>query len=289
MAGWVDRWREVTVAIGRVEQVEHRCPDGRMTRTRFFAVVGTGVLFGVKGRTHPFLVTARHVFSDPGDHWQPSSLYLLFSWSAPPRGKGPLGVPIRLSKGRHRYWMPHPNPAVDLACLPLHLKKEKDARGELPRIMLEEVETTEGIVEGTPVIVLGYPGAVGQSYWPRAIVRQGIVAWVSPARPRLEMFLIDSHVFPGNSGGPVFKQANGIERTGRGTATGNVALLGIVSQARIQSLPLMAGGREVEIYFKGKKTSEALLAPSFIGIGLVEPAYRIKQLLAAATRRRRRG
>jgi hypothetical protein len=35
---------------------------------------------------------------------------------------------------------------------------------------------------------------------------------------------------------------------------------------------------------EGKKASEPLLTPSFLGLGLVEPAFRIKQLLVSATR-----
>lgn len=67
-----------------------------------------------------------------------------------------------------------------------------------------------------------------------------------------------------------------------------VTLLGIVTQARIQSLPLLAGGKQVDLYVQGKKKSEPLLTPSFLGLGLVEPAYRIKQLLVSATRRHHR-
>ena len=79
-----------------------------------------------------------------------------------------------------------------------------------------------------------------------------------------------------------------MDREGHLTAGGAVTLLGIVTQARIQSLPLLAGGKQVDLYVQGKKKSEPLLTPSFLGLGLVEPAYRIKQLLISATRRHRR-
>ena len=134
-------------------------------------------------------------------------------------------------------------------------------------------------------MVLGYPAAFDIPGSPRAIVRHGIVSWVSPTRPGSEVFLIDSHVFPGNSGGPVFRLPDTMDREGRRAEEGNVALLGIVTQARIQSLPLMAGGKQVDLYVQGKKASEPLLTPSFLGLGLVEPAYRIKQLLTSAANR----
>ena len=142
--------------------------------------------------------------------------------------------------------------------------------------------------EGAPVVVLGYPAAFDIPDSPRAIVRQGIVSWVSPTRPGSDVFLIDSHVFPGNSGGPVFRLPDNMDRAGRRGDEGGITLLGIVTQARIQSLPLLAVGKQVDLYVEGNKASEPLLTPNFLGLGLVEPAFRIKQLLVSATNRHRR-
>ena len=55
--------------------------------------------------------------------------------------------------------------------------------------------------------------------------------------------------------------------------------LGIVTQARIHQLPLLAGGREIEIHLRKTKSKESLLSQSYIGLGLVEPATRVKELL----------
>lgn len=300
MAGWIDRWRAATVAIGSIQQADIRSRTGRVSTKKFFAVVGTGVLFSLHGprRQDTWLVTAKHVFLDPPDHWQPSTLAIVFP-QTPGRGmKQGLEIPLQLTEAGRRCWYPHPDKAVDLACLPLSLTMRQPKPGastmRQPKsgtsssIAWMDIATTAELYEGVPIMVLGYPAAFDIPDSPRAIVRQGIVSWVSPTRPGSEVFLIDSHVFPGNSGGPVFRLPTTMDREGHLTAGGAVTLLGIVTQARIQSLPLLAGGNHVDLYLQGKTRPEPLLTPSFLGLGLVEPAYRIKQLLVSATRRHHR-
>lgn len=290
MAGWIDRWRAATVALGCVQEAEIRSRGGRVSRKSFFAVVGTGVLFSLHSRRSPvtWLVTAKHVFADPHEEWRPSTLGMVFP-DRHPRGAAPVvEIPLQLIKAGRRCWFPHPDRSVDLACLPLPLHLRTPPSGSSSAIAWMDIATTAALYEGAPVMVLGYPAAFDIPDSPRAIVRQGIVSWVSPTRPGSEVFLIDSHVFPGNSGGPVFRLPDNMDREGHRAEEGNVALLGIVTQARIQSLPLLAGGKQVDLYVEGKKASEPLLTPSFLGLGLVEPAYRIKQLLVSATNRHRR-
>lgn len=290
MAGWIDRWRAATVALGCIQEAEIRSRGGRVSRKSFFAVVGTGVLFSLHSRrSHvTWLVTAKHVFADPHEEWRPSTLGMVFP-DRHPRGAAPVvEIPLQLIKAGRRCWFPHPDRSVDLACLPLPLHPRTPPSGSSSAIAWMDIATTAALYEGAPVMVLGYPAAFDIPDSPRAIVRQGIVSWVSPTRPGSEVFLIDSHVFPGNSGGPVFRLPDNMDREGHRAEEGNVALLGIVTQARIQSLPLLAGGKQVDLYVQGRKTSEPLLTPSFLGLGLVEPAYRIKQLLVSATNRHRR-
>ncbi len=55
-----------------------------------------------------------------------------------------------------------------------------------------------------------------------------------------------------------------MDREGHRAEKGNVALLGIVTQARIQRLPLMAGGKLVDLVVQGNQASEPLLTPSSI-------------------------
>jgi len=289
MAGWIDRWRDATVAIGRIYQADIPSSKGRVAKKKLFIVVGTGVIFGLQhDPTHtPWLVTAKHVFQDSQDGWVPSRLYLRFSWFDEKRVDRYFGVGIDLKHKNTHYWLSHPNNRVDLACVPLSLTKKQTGRVELPKIRFGDFGTAEEIYEGAPLMLLGYPDAVGPDLSAKALVRQGIVSWVSPTKPESTVFWIDGHVFPGNSGGPVFKLPAGIDRHGHFATKGDVSFLGIVTQTRIHQLPLIAGGKEIGITFERKNVPETLLSQSYTDIGLVEPVLRVKQLLAFAAKSRR--
>ena len=286
MAGWLDRWRDATVAIGRTHEAGVKQRGGTIPKNPSFLVVGTGVIFSLRDDPTgtPWLVTAKHVFRDPLENWEPSELLVRFSWFDEKGIDEYPGIRIDLKRGGKRRWLSHPNKDVDLACLALRAASGRAGKDKLAGVTFEDLGTAEEIYQGAPVLVLGYPGAVGPSFGPRAMVRQGIVSWVSRTKPESSVFLIDSHVFPGNSGGPVFKLPSGMDCEGHYAPGGNVSFLGVVTQARIQKIPLTVGGKEVEIKFRGRKTPETLLAPSFMAIGLIEPALRVKELLGVAGR-----
>ncbi len=285
---WLDVWRDATVAIGHLYRAGVKGPSGRIAKKKLFVVVGTGVVFGLQDdpTNTPWLVTAKHVFLDPAEKWDPADLQIRFSWFDEKPVDEYFGLRVGLKKEGKRCWLSHPEEQVDLACLPLLITKEQAGLGKLPRVTLGAFAKAGDIYEGAPVAVLGYPGAVGPSFWPRAIVRQGIVSWVSPTKPESTVFLIDSNVFPGNSGGPVFQLPSGPDRRGSLAGGGEAPFLGVVTQARIQKLPLTVGGKELEVQLKGKKRPETIFVPSFIGIGVIEPAFRVRQLLSAAAKAR---
>ena len=289
MAGWIDRWRDATVAIGRTHQAEITSPNGRVVKKKLFIVVGTGVIFGLQhDPTHtPWLVTAKHVFHNSQDRWAPSRLQLRFSWFDEKRVDRYFGVGFNLKHKDTHNWLSHPNHRVDLACIPLSLTSKQTGRVELPKIQFGDFGTAEEIYEGAPLMLLGYPDAVGPDLSAKALVRQGIVSWVSPTQPESTVFWIDGHVFPGSSGGPVLKLPAGIDRHGHFATRGDVSFLGIVTQTRIHQLPLIAGGQEIGITFERKKVPETLLSQNYTDIGLVEPVFRVKQLLAFAAKTRR--
>src|SRR5207237_8206933 len=91
------------------------------------------------------------------------------------------------------------------------------------------------VCEAAQVLVLGYPAAVANDFGRRALLRQGIVAWVSPENPAGKPFLIDANIFPGNSGGPVLLLPTGIDPAGHVLPGGAVKFLGLVSQTRTQT------------------------------------------------------
>jgi hypothetical protein len=291
LTAWIDPWRDATVAIGHIHRLQLRQPGGKPQRRKFFIVVGTGVLFSLRGdpTNTPWLVTAKHVFLDRSEHWAPTHLHVRFScFDEQPVDKY-FGVRIDLARRGKRRWIAHPDPDVDLACLPLTVSRENTGGMKPPTITMGDFAGAKDIYEGAPVVMLGYPGAVGPNFWTKALVRQGIVSWMSPTKPQSGVFLIDSNVFPGNSGSPVFKLPAGTDRHGHFAAGGKVTFLGIASQARIQRLPLIVGGKELEVQLKGRKRPATPFVPYFVGLGVIEPALRVKQLLAAAAKSWKQG
>ncbi len=272
--------------LGHYHAVTIKHADGSMQRRKRFVVVGSGLLAEVptsRGMRR-WLLTAKHIFSSPRDRWKPVGLRLLF-----PRGPGPrvdaglsLRIPL-LRKGR-RQWRAHPNRRVDLACVPVSRRAGPKV---VPVLEVDRLQTQPAMVVGTPIVLLGYP-EIGKGTYVQALVRQGLVSWVSPNRARSTPLLIDSHVFPGNSGGPVLGLPYGGERPAQPAEGEAPRFVGLATQSRILELPMLAGGKEVEIHLKGRKPSETLLAPQFVGIGLVEPALRVGQLLETAMQWARR-
>jgi hypothetical protein len=53
MNTWIDAWREATVAIGQHQLITVQSRRGKLTRRRDFVVVGTGVVFGLRGQPSP--------------------------------------------------------------------------------------------------------------------------------------------------------------------------------------------------------------------------------------------
>src|SRR5437870_4717036 len=202
---WLDHWRESTVAIGKVQR------EGGKPR---FTVIATGVIVGsVPGQKRPWLVTAKHVFYNPAEGWNPAVVFVRFSWFET-RPADYLGIPIRLQQNGRRTWVPHPDPEVDLAYVPLSVTPEEAGKSELQAVILSQFASPAEVYEAAPVLVLGYPAAVGADYLVRALLRQGVVAWVSPENPAGKPFLIDANIFPGNSGGPVLYLPTGIDPAG---------------------------------------------------------------------------
>ncbi|MBI5854763.1 MAG: trypsin-like peptidase domain-containing protein [Nitrospirae bacterium] len=285
---WMDVWRGATVVLGHYHTVRMTQSDGSTRRRRRFVVVGSGLIAEVHTRrgVRHWLLTAKHIFCSARERWRPAGLHLLFPQGVEPRVEAGPGLRVRLLRKGRRQWFAHPNARVDLACVPIGSRVGPKS---LPVLQVDRLLTQGAMPVGTPVVLLGYP-EIGRGSYVQTLVRQGLVSWVSPNRPGSSPLLIDSHVFPGNSGGPVLALPHGFERPGENSAGEAAKFVGLATQSRILELPMLAGGKEVEIHFKGRRPSETLLAPQFVGIGVVEPAMRVGQLLAAASawaRRRR--
>lgn len=290
MRGWLNHWREATVALGRIYETHVTLPGGKVSKQKIFLSVGTGVIFGLNdsSKSTLWLLTARHVLSEPSEDWEPSSLIIRFSWMDEMPAEQYPGITLPLKTAGKRQWIPHPDKNVDLACIPLRFRKTPYGRKTWPRVSFQEIGTTKDLYEGEPIVVLGYPDTLAPDFGARPMVRQGIVSWVSSKTPESSLFCIDSHVFPGNSGGPVFRWSENQDRFRRTQGKADVCFLGLVTQARIHQLRLLAGGKEIEVFLQKKKPHETLFSQSYIGLGLVEPATRVKELLQLAQKQQAR-
>lgn len=111
-----------------------------------------------------------------------------------------------------RFWIPHPEPSVDLCILPIKdIMEDIEKKGcvfahlfvEKSLIQKKEVIATLSAIED--IIMIGYPSGIWDAINNRPIVRKGITA----THPYLDYngkseFMIDAACFPGSSGSPVF-------------------------------------------------------------------------------------
>lgn len=191
--------------------------------------IGTGFIYGADAdgsgsQFHPFLVTNQHVLEGAGiiaikmnrKDGQPANEY---SFS--------------LSSVRHNITM-HPD-GMDVAVLPVSSgvwDVDQAATSVIPesQSLSRPVALEIGVSEGDGIFAIGFPmRLVGYEDQIVPIVRQGCLArvqdWLSG---RSNSILIDTNIFPGNSGGPVFLRPTTIA-VGGTKANSTSYLIGMVS------------------------------------------------------------
>jgi len=196
------------VALGSVQTVV--VEPGKPPVTKW-VTEGTGFFFGylvqpdvdpVKRKYAVFLITAGHVVK-----------------LHPINEKRSIGVRIDATEVSARSqdfdipisdWFFHSNVEIDLAAasVPLEMLKSKGletaffANDEMALTKKQMVDV--GVSAGDGVFILGFPMGLSGETRNYVIVRQGAVARVSQyLEDSSNSFLVDSFVFPGNSGGPV--------------------------------------------------------------------------------------
>jgi V8-like Glu-specific endopeptidase len=220
-----------------------------------------------------YIVTAKHVFDDPTKQWHPRELRLRFAWQERRSVYEYLGVSVALvDSAQKQLWLAANG--QDIAAIPLDTSKMELTEGTQPHaIFLTDIATQSDMFEGANIMVLGFPGIVGNEYLVRAITRAGIIAWLNPDDPYGKPFLIDANIYPGNSGGPVLRVPTGVSKTGSFAVGGKPTLLGIVSQApsATQELTLTVPGSPLPLQLKQSLPLG--------GTGVIEPALKIPDLL----------
>lgn len=196
---------------------------------RYFA---TAFLFGypVSPPTTPasylvFVVTNRHVVE--GDR----RIWIRFR---APTGKRPRI--LRVPHGPEPFpWVLHPDSDVDLAVLPIDAIEIPDGLAPdrfltlRPHAVTVDDLRSHDFSEGNELFILGFPMGIAGMDQNDVIVRQGIVARIQDWYDgRSKDFLIDSSIYPGNSGGPVILKPV-IWGFGKGPRFGEPKLIGLVS------------------------------------------------------------
>ncbi len=270
---WLDHSRIATCSIGVVRTDER-------THRDFFAVAGSGVFVAVDQHTG-YLITAKHVFDDPEKNWHPNELRLRFAWQEQKSVFDELGVPLTLKDAKGKALWKSLDDGSDIAAIvPPADIKTNSAEAVFP---VSFAKDDDDFFQGASVIVLGYPGVVGNEYLVRAIIRQGIVAWTNPTEPLNNIFMVDANLYAGNSGGPVFRVPTSLNREGGINFGSKAAFLGIVSKVPIQDDPVTVDGQPLSFTPQGQlPTPNHPMSVKIVGvggIGIIEPASKVLALV----------
>ena len=181
---------------------------------------------GDQGRV--YLVTNKHVLENS------KKIYLRLNPKALGNPKGYLLNLFDPANGE-KLWKGHHNKNVDVAVIPVNfpLFQKEDMQvsyfTDTEHTLSSKSMIAEGQTEGDGVFTLGFPVSVVGDKSNSVIVRAGTIARIKDTlKSHLVPFLVDTTVFPGNSGGPVVNKPElvGIE----GTKTiNNASLIGIVA------------------------------------------------------------
>ncbi len=154
-----------------------------------------------------FLVTNRHVVEGSTD--------IIVRFNALPGAESPTYRISMNDSEQTTHLVVHPDSELDVAVLVIDAFVPKMEESGIKRSFvcegahtttLDEMRNSE-FGEGNEVFVLGFPlgmAGITQNY---VILRQGTIARIRDwYRDDAKSFLIDSLIFPGNSGGPVFSK-----------------------------------------------------------------------------------
>jgi S1-C subfamily serine protease len=170
---------------------------------------GTGFFYEyIKDERHIFLVTNKHVIESQIKDNKTQIRIKLNSKSDDPIKTYDVDL---FDEEDRQIVIYHPNKDVDLAIIPFdfyNMVKEvgmhKVRFFSQPNACKKNQMKTLGISEGDSVFILGFPMA-NVHIKSNVIVRSGIIARIRDIyNDNSESYLLDSFIFPGNSGGPVF-------------------------------------------------------------------------------------
>lgn len=243
--------------------------------------IGTGFLFGRvekrEGETvhfRTFLVTNKHVLKGL------KKAYLRFNAVDGSTSSKDYSILLVTKNGRPD-WFGHPDPAVDVAVMPIKTRLLQDELRQYSvffsdtQILGREGMRIAGVSEGDGIFVLGFPMGMVDVNRHYVICRAGAIARIRGVlEGRTKDFLIDATVFPGNSGGPVITRPEAIAIQGT-KATGSASLVGVVkSYVSYSDTAISQQTRKPRITFEENS-----------GLTAVEPVDAILETIEVAIKR----
>lgn len=243
---------------------------------------GTGFFVGVsdpinKERSFVYFVTARHVVSEPNGGPFYKEVFLRINKVD---GKTSEFVKLPLSgTGPSKNVFTHSDPSVDIAVIPgLPDQKVFDFKFlDQGMVTTKEDYKTLGIAEGSDVFFTGlFTGFLGENRnYP--VVRFGRVALVTEEKipwggTKMDLYLMESASYGGNSGSPVFFYL-GSDRT-----PGSL----IVGPPELRLAGIMMGAFQDIQPVKTVQTNSIPVSVSNMGIAAVVPSYKLHEILFGA-------
>jgi hypothetical protein len=248
--------------------------------------VGTAFLLALadprlNGGAFTYLVTNRHVAQpgiENGRPCQPTA-YFLRADTKVPNQVGSYSTIEQVSPGGLAWAFPA-DPSVDIAIAPIGVDAGKLDVIFLPStLLLSNADVAQDKVEeGDSVLFTGlFVQMVGQTH-SEPIVREGKIAMMPKEQIQTtlhalgDIYLVDCHVFGGNSGSPMFINLAG-QRQGGLTLGVNYKLFGVVS----------GYVKETENFELQTVAAYAGTVDANSGVAIVVPAQKILDLLDAPT------
>jgi hypothetical protein len=174
----------------------------------FSGIIATGFLIAVDGVVH--LVTAKHVVSDRETGKRHDSQLIVH---VNDRRGGVIRQPLETIRKTYGVdWVFHRRQAADVAMIPFAIDEKHEDVAPIPLALFADIDDLHELDD---VFTLSYqPDIDTKRVTP--FIRSGTIGLINPDRT----FYIDSAVFPGNSGSPVFLKPSPARFAENGVAIG---------------------------------------------------------------------
>jgi hypothetical protein len=268
----LEHWRRTTVSLGGYHIVNGKAE---------YYTIGSGIIIAVDEH-HGCILTAKHIIYDAVTNQSKSEIRVRIpEYNGIPITE--LGLPIALIKEGVQTWKSLPDNS-DIAVLPLPDLSRYSVMDALT--LSDFASDDDDVYQGAPILSLGYPNLVGEFPLISPIARAGIIAWTDPSDRLGKRFLVDSNLYSGNSGGPVFHVRSGLSRydSSKMAYSDSLGLIGMVVEVPLQKAPVRVGSHTAITENPDTKQPVAITADVIAvgGIGYVEPVSKIRRLVTSS-------